>query len=175
MTSTPLALIVIEPRHLLLIQHAFLLPARHNARRPRQGPHEPWPLRCKQGLDLLERLARRLGEGEEDVHQHREIEHPEDDVRLPLDVDKGGRDEVAEGEIEGPVGRRGQRDGLAPHAQRVQFRRVDPRDGTPGWGEGGDEEVGAGDDGFGGGAGDGPRGFGGVVDAVGAGVVAVGF
>ena len=108
------------------------------------------------------------------MHQHGGVEDAEDDVRLPLDVDEGGGHEVAEGEVEGPVGRGGERDGLAAHAQRVEFRRVDPGDGAPGGRVGGDEEVGAGDDGFGGGPADGPGGFGRVVDAVGAGVVAVG-
>ena len=107
------------------------------------------------------------------MHQHREIEHAEDDVRFPLDVHEGGRDEVAQGEIEGPVGGGGERDGFPAHAQRVEFRGVDPGDGAPRWGVRGDEEVGAGDDGFGGGTRDGPGGFWGIVDAVGAGVVAV--
>lgn len=107
------------------------------------------------------------------MHQHCEIEHAEDDICLPLDIDEGGGDEVAEGEIEGPVRGRGERDGFPADAEGVEFRRVDPGDGTPGGGVGGDEEVGAGDDGFGRGARDGPGGFGGVVDAVGAGVVAV--
>ena len=177
-TRTPLPLHMRKPRRLLLVHLATLQPdrlARHDARLPRQGANVPGPRRVrKHVLDLLERLARRLREREEDVHQHGQVEDAEDDVRLPLDVDESGRDEVAEGEVEGPVRRRGERDGLAAHAQRVQFGRVDPGDGAPGRGVRGDEEVGAGDDGFGGGARDGPGGFGHVADALGAGVVAVG-
>ena len=109
------------------------------------------------------------------MHQHGEVEDAEDEVRLPLDVDKGGRDEVAEGEVEGPVGRGSERDGLAAHTQGIKFRRVDPGDGAPGRGVGGDEEVGAGDDGLGRRAGDLPRGFRRAIHALWAGVMAVGF
>ena len=109
------------------------------------------------------------------MDEHCEAEDAKDDVRLPLDVFKGGGDEVSEGEVECPVGRGRERDGLAADAEGVEFGRVDPGDGAPGGGVGGDEEVGAGNDGFGRGPADGPGGFGGVVHAVGAGVVAVGF
>ena len=85
------------------------------------------------------------------MHQHGEIEHAENHIRLPFDIDESRGDEVSECEIESPVRRRGERNSLAAHAQRVEFWGVNPRDGTPGWGVGGDEEVGAGDDGFGGG------------------------
>ena len=178
-TPIPLPLLMLKVRHLLRVHVSLLqlnrLP-RNNVRLPRQGPDELRSQRVrKHVLDLLQRLARRLREGEEDVDGHGEAEDTEDEVRLPLDIFKGGRDEVAQGEVEGPVGRGGERDGLAAHAERVEFGRIDPGDGTPGGGVRGDEEVGAGDDGFGRGAANGPGGFGGVVHAVGAGVVAVGF
>ena len=147
--------------------------------RRRLGP--PWhrtdilrPARIsKHILDLLERLARRLGERNQDVQEHGDVEDAEEDVGVPLDVDESGGHEVAEGEIKSPVRRGGQGDGFAAHAERVEFGRVDPAYGTPGWGVGGDEEVGAGDDGFGWGAGDGPGGFGGVVYTLRACVMAV--
>ena len=178
-TPVPLTLLMLKARHLLRVYMSLLqldrLP-RNDMRLPRQGPDEFRSQRVrKHVLDLFQRLARRLREGEEDVDSHGEAEDAEDEVRLPLDVFKGGRDEVAQSEIKGPVGRGGERDGLAAHAERVEFGRVDPGDGAPGGGVGGDEEVGAGDDGFGRGAADGPGGFGGVVHTVGAGVVAVGF
>lgn len=148
--------------------------ARSDARLPRQRPYVLGPERIRKHiLDLLERLARRLGEREEDVHEHGEVEDAEDDVGFPLDVFEGGRDEVAEGEVEGPVGGGGERDGFAADAEGVEFRRVDPGDGAPGGGVGGDEQIGTGDDGFGRGPGDGPGSFGGVVHALGARVVTV--
>lgn len=122
-TAAPLTLIMLKLRHLLLIHHPALQQqglARHDVRLPRQRPHIPGSQRIRKHiLHLLQRLPRRLGEGEEDVHQHREIEHPEDDVRLPFYIHKSGRHEVAQGEIEGPVRRRGEGDGFAAHAQGV--------------------------------------------------------
>ena len=166
-------------RHLLLVQLPVLQQnrlARHNARLPRQRPHILRPQRIrKHRLHLLQRLPRRLRERQQHMHEHRDVEDAKDDVRLPLYVFKGWRDEVAQREIERPVRGRGQRDRLAAHAQRVEFRRVDPGDGAPGRSVRGDEEVGAGDDGLGRRARDGPGGLGRVVDALGAGVVAVGF
>lgn len=67
-------------------------------------------------LDIFERLSARLGEAEEDVDGHGCAEDTEDDVHLPLDVDERGRDEVREGEVEDPVGARGDGDGLATDA-----------------------------------------------------------
>ena len=45
-------------------------------------------------LDLLECFSGRLREHEEDVDSHGGTEDTEDDVHLPLDVDKGRRNEV---------------------------------------------------------------------------------
>lgn len=91
------------------------------------------------GLGLLEGLARRLGEQEEDVDEHGDEEDGEDEVRLPLDVGKGLGDEEAQRRVEGPVTRRGQRDALASESQGEQLRRVGPGDWTPGGSEGCDE------------------------------------
>ena len=101
-------------------------------------------------LDLLERLACSLGEGEQDVQEHGGVEDTEDDVDLPLNVDESGWDEVAEGEVEDPVGGGGEGDGLATDAKGEELRWVDPADWTPCWCVTGHEEVGACDDGFGG-------------------------
>lgn len=159
-TSTPLSLLMIKLRHLLLIHLPMLQQERllrNDMRLPRQRPHILGSQRIRKHiLHLLQRLPRRLREREEDMHQHREVEHAEDDVRLPLDVDKRRRDEVAQGEVEGPIRRRGERNGFPAHAQWLQFGRVNPGDGAPGGGVGGDEEVGASDDGFGWRAGDCP-------------------
>ena len=154
-------------RHLL----ALLLqrdPARGDVRAPRRRPNKFDPARVLEDIDdLLERLAGRLGEHEEGVDEHADAEDAEHDVGAPLDVDERRRHEVAEGEVEGPVGRRGKRDGLAAHAQRVEFGRVDPGYRAPGRRVRGDEQVRAGDDGFGGRALDEGGGFGFALDAVG--------
>ena len=64
-------------------------------------------------LDLLERAADGLGVHEEDVDARGGVEGREDEVRLVRDVLEAGRHGVREGEVEQPVGRRGERDGLA--------------------------------------------------------------
>ena len=107
------------------------------------------------------------------MDEHGRTKDAEKDIGAPLDIDEGGGDEVAKGEIESPIGRRGERDGFAADAQRIELRWIDPRDRTPGRSEGSDEEVREGDDGFGGRAGDGIGRSGRVVDAVGSGIVAV--
>ena len=125
-------------------------------------------------LDLLEGLARGLGEGEEHVQEHGGVEDAEDDVDLPLDVDERGGHEVAEGEVEDPVRGGGERDGLAADAEGEELGWVNPADGTPCGCVTGHEEVGTGDDGFGWWTRERPGGFGNVADALGAGVRAVG-
>lgn len=85
-------------------------------------------------LNLLEGLARRLREEEEDVEEHGDTEDTEDDVRPPLNIDERWRDEVGESEVEGPVGGGSESDGFATHAEWVQLRWVDPGDWTLCWG-----------------------------------------
>ena len=109
------------------------------------------------------------------MDEHGGVENAKDNVRLPLDVLERGRHEVAEGEVEDPVCRGRERDGLAPYAERVELRGVDPADGAPGGCVASDEEVGACDETLGRRTSDGPRCFGGVVHALRSGVVAVGF
>lgn len=116
-------------------------------------------------LDLLERLAGRLGEQQEDVDEHGGVEHREDDVGAPLDVgERLGHEQTQRG-VEGPVETGAQRDTLASELEGEELGRVDPGGRAHGDGEGGDEEVGAGDEALGGGAGD-AHGLGGdAVDA----------
>lgn len=64
-------------------------------------------------LDLLERAANGLGVHKEDVDARGGVEGREDEVRLVRDVLEAGRHGVREGEVEEPVGRGGERDGLA--------------------------------------------------------------
>lgn len=109
------------------------------------------------GLDVLEGLTGGFGEHEEDVQEHGGTEDTEENVDLPLDVDEGRGHEVAEREVEGPVGGGAQRVGLATDAKGEQLGRVSPRGGTPGDGVAGDEEVGRGDDSLAGGATNDPR------------------
>ena len=144
-------------------------------RLPRGGADVFWSERVGEHLlDFLEGLAGRLGEGEEHVQEHGGVEDAEDDVDLPLDVDERGGHEVAEGEVEDPVGGGGERDGLAADAQGEELGWVDPADGTPCGGVTGHEEVGACDDGFGWWTRERPGGLGNVADTIGAGVGAVG-
>jgi len=92
-------------------------------------------------VDLLEGFARSLGEHEEDVDGHGDTEHAEDDIRTPGDVDEGRRDEVTEGEVESPVARGSQCDGLATKVVREQLRRIDPGDRSPGRSKARNEQV----------------------------------
>ena len=107
-------------------------------------------------LDLLEGLTCSLREHEEHVETHGGTEDTEDEVSLPLDVFERGGHKVAEGEVEEPVGRSAERDSLSADTEREEFWGVDPGDRTPGDGEGGDEEVRAGDDDLAGGTFDEP-------------------
>ena len=100
-------------------------------------------------LDLLERAAGRLGEAEEDVDEGRKVERAEDEVRLVRDRRQARRHRPREREVEEPVRRGRDGDGLGAHAHREDLRGVRPRDGAHGDGEGADEEVGADDDALG--------------------------
>ena len=126
-------------------------------------------------LDLFKSLARRFREGKEDVDEHGRVEDTKDDIRFPLDIFESRRHEIAEGKIEDPIRRRGERDGFTSYAQRVELRRVDPADGAPRRSVASDEEVGTCDKSLRWGTRDGPGGFRRVVHACGAGIMAVGF
>jgi hypothetical protein len=116
-------------------------------------------------LHLLQRLTRRLGEQQEDVDEHGRVEDGKHDVRAPLDVGKRLGHEQPQRRVEGPVERGAQRDALAAQLEREELGRVDPGGRAHGDGEGGDEEVGAGDEAAGGRARD-AHGLGGdAVDA----------
>lgn len=52
------------------------------------------------GSDVFETLACSLGEHEEYVDKHGNAEDTKDDVCAPLNIDKCGRDEVSESEVE---------------------------------------------------------------------------
>lgn len=74
---------------------------------------------------------------------HGEAEDAEDDVRLPDDVGEGGRDEVRDGEVEDPVGRRRQAHALGPVLEREHLGAVDPPGGRPAESVDSHENVGA--------------------------------
>ena len=80
--------------------------------------------------------------------EHAEAEYSENDVNLPFNVGERRRHEVRKGEVEDPVGRCGEGDGLSTNAEWIEFGRVDPGDRTPGGRIRSDEEVGAGNDGL---------------------------
>lgn len=77
------------------------------------------------------------------------VEGRKDHVHLPVDAPQQRRDGEREGAVPRPVGRGREGDGLGADLRREDFRRIRPRGGAPGDGEGADEEVGASDDGFG--------------------------
>lgn len=100
-------------------------------------------------VHLLERLAGSLGERQEDVDGHGHREAAKNDVALPLNVVESGRDKVAESKVERPVTGGGDRVALASQSVTEEFGNVDPRDRAPCGCKRGDEQVGAGNDGFG--------------------------
>lgn len=57
---------------------------------------------------------------------HGRAENAEDDVRLPLDVGEGGRNEIGERKVEDPVAGRGETDALGSVFEREDFGSVDP-------------------------------------------------
>lgn len=67
------------------------------------------------------------------MEEHCNAEHAKDKVYLPLDVDKGGWDEVAKSKIESPVGRSGQSNSFATDSERVELRWVNSTDWAPSW------------------------------------------
>ncbi len=58
--------------------------------------------------------------------EHGEAEDGEQDVRLPADAGERRGNKVCEGEVESPVGRCGEGDGLSTDALRVEFGWVSP-------------------------------------------------
>ena len=110
--------------HLLLIQHALL-----------NCPDTicldfglPRLLACDEDLlHLLESLARSLGKCKEDMDSHHGAEHTEHDICSPLNVDKSWRHKVRQGEVEDPICRSTQCDGLASHSGGEELGRIDPR------------------------------------------------
>lgn len=80
----------------------------------------------KDSSHFFKRLTSSLWEHEKDMHKHGDAEYTKNDVGTPLNVDKCRWDEIAESEIERPIGRRGESDSLTTHAEWVEFGWVDP-------------------------------------------------
>ena len=68
-------------------------------------------------LHFFERLPSRLGEAKEDVNGHGGAKDAEKKIDLPLDVFEGWRDEIGQGEVESPICRSAEGDGLASDAK----------------------------------------------------------
>lgn len=133
---------------LILLHHHS--PPGTNMGLPCGSPHILDTVRILEDINyFLKRLARGFREHEERVNQHSQAEDAEYEISLPLDIDKGGRHEVAESEVEGPVRRGSESDSLASDAERIELWGIDPRDGSPSWRVRGNEEVAASDDSFG--------------------------
>ena len=81
--------------------------------------------------DLLKRLSSGFREHEIDVNEHGDAEDAKDNVCAPLDVDKGRGDEVAQSEVERPVGGGSERDSLATDSEWIELGWVDPGDRAP--------------------------------------------
>ena len=60
------------------------------------------------------------------MNKHGHTKDAENEISLPLDVDKCRRDKVAEGKVESPVSGSGKSDSFTPDPERVEFWRVDP-------------------------------------------------
>lgn len=87
------------------------------------------PSRCateEHILNLFQGLSGCFWEEEESMYSHTEAEDTEDEVGLPLDVDKGWRCEVAKCKIEDPVGGGCDGDSFASDAEWEEFGWVDP-------------------------------------------------
>ena len=95
-----------------LIRHLMRPPRRH--------------ILVKHLVHLLQCLPRSLGVQEEHMEGHHRAEHTEDDVRLPLDVGEGRRDEVRQCEVEDPVASGGQTHAFGAILEGKNFRAVDP-------------------------------------------------
>lgn len=95
----------------------------------------------------LEKTYLGLGGEEEHVQEGTPVESGKDVVHLVVDVPKQRRHSEGEHHVAEPVGGGGQRDGHGADLAGVDLGRVGPRRGAPAGGEGGDEEVGAGDHG----------------------------
>lgn len=109
----------------------------------------PWPRPAltEHELDLLNRLARRLGVRQPRLDRSAETQHAEDDECFPADVVERGRDEEADGEIEEPVRDAGERHARRARLEGPHFCGVDPRYGREGERVDDDEEVAECDDG----------------------------
>lgn len=84
------------------------------------------------------------------MQEHGCAEDAEEDIDFPFDVLEGWGHEIAQREVERPVCRGGQGDSLSTHSEGEELRWVHPTRWSPGGRVGSDEEVGAGDDDFGG-------------------------
>jgi hypothetical protein len=110
--------------HLLLIQHALL----NRTNTVRLDFSLPGLLACDEYLlHLLESFTCSLGKCEEHMDSHHGAENTKHNVHSPLDVDKGRRHKVRQGEVEDPICRSTQCDGLASHSGGEELRRIDPR------------------------------------------------
>jgi hypothetical protein len=105
--------------------------------------------RVEDVVHLLERVALGLGGHEGHVDKGGAVEGREDHVHLPVDVPQQGRDAEGQDHVPEPVRGGRERHGLGAHFAGEDLGRVGPGRGTPGRGEGRDEEVRAGNDGRG--------------------------
>ena len=78
------------------------------------------------GENRDEQMVTYLGEAQEHMNEHGNVEAAKDQVCLPFNVDKGRWHEVGQREVEDPVGRGRESDGFTTNSQREEFGRIDP-------------------------------------------------
>lgn len=116
--------------------------------------------RVEDVVHLLESLALGLRSSEEHVDERQGIECAENHVHLPVDAPQQRWDSERKNAVPGPVAGGCEGDGLRADLGGEDLGWICPGRRAPGGGEGGDEQIGAGDDALGDGAvllGDDPR------------------
>ena len=83
------------------------------------------------------------------MDKRRAVKRRENHVHFPIDAPQQRRHGESERAVPRPVRRGREGDGLGADAGGEDFRGIGPGSGTPGDGEGADEEIGERDDGFG--------------------------
>lgn len=124
--------------HVIGVDEAVLAQAVARPLGARDGVH----VEHVHGVDLLQRPALRLDHEEEDDEEEGRAAAGEDEAIEVVNVVGDEGSEEGDQEVEEPVRRRGQRHAGSAVARRVQLADDGPNHGSPGRGEGTDEQTG---------------------------------
>ena len=100
---------------------------------------EPARVGCEPLVDLLEAFAGRFDDEEVNDWDEGGVEDGVEEVEAPVEIVNANRRSLHDDIIEQPIARRGQGGAFSPHAERVDFGRVEPGRGDPSEAKG--EEV----------------------------------